>query len=81
MLNDSTNTSSTDKKPEVELRNLVLTYDGETVSFVNKRFFDELAAEVRLLNSRNSMLKQELAHRDERIAFLIQQASDALKKP
>jgi hypothetical protein len=47
---------------------------------VNKRFFDELAAEVRLLTSRNSMLKQELAHRDERIAFLIQQASDALKK-
>ncbi len=81
MLNDSNDQPSTDRKPKVELRNLIVTVDGDTVEFINRRFVDELAAEVRLLNSRNSMLKQELAHRDERIAFLIQQASDALKKP
>jgi len=78
MLNESNESKSTDKKPLIELRNLIITHDGETVEFINRKFVDELSAEVRLLNSRNSFLKNELLFKEERIAFLIQQASKKL---
>jgi predicted RNase H-like nuclease (RuvC/YqgF family) len=59
----------------ITFRRLVLDHAGRTIEFVAKPLHDELAAELRLSESRVAMLRSELERRDERIRALVEEYS------
>lgn len=60
---------------DLVFRRLVLDHEGKTIEFVAKPLHDELAAELRLSQSRVCFLQAELERREERIRALIEEYS------